>query len=96
MHLGYVDSPLSAAAAAMLKVRRPTGSPNLDVALAWHIVKRDGVESVVHDGGTFGYVSIAGFNLKSRVGIVVLANAFTLAGVSDFGLHLLDPAMPAK
>jgi hypothetical protein len=48
------------------------------------------------DGGTFGFASFIGFDVKAKVGVVVLANSFSLAtGVADeVGLHLLDTSMP--
>jgi serine-type D-Ala-D-Ala carboxypeptidase/endopeptidase len=94
VHLGYVDSPLASTAASMLGVRRATGAPGVEVALGWHIVTSGRGEIVVHDGGTFGYRSFAGFNPKRRVGIVVLSNAFTFACCNDLGEHLLDPVVP--
>ena len=81
--------------AAMLAVRRPTGSPNLgDVALAWLITKPSDHEIVWHNGGTGGYRSFIGFDPKARVGVVVLSNTFTAAGVDDIGMHLLDSHVP--
>ena len=39
-HLGYVESPLGPAMAAMTKVRRAGGGPQTDIALAWIVAKR--------------------------------------------------------
>ena len=47
-----------------------------------------------HNGGTGGYQSFIGFLPKSKVGVVVLSNASTSAGVDDIGMHLLDPRIP--
>jgi CubicO group peptidase (beta-lactamase class C family) len=93
-NLGYVKSPLAAAMASMLKVRRPTGAPGLEIALGWHIFTRDGHEVMWHNGGTGGYRSFIGYDLKSGVGVVVLSNTETTAGVDDIGQHLLNPAVP--
>jgi CubicO group peptidase (beta-lactamase class C family) len=49
---------------------------------------------VWHNGGTGGYRSFIGFDPRSRVGVVVLSNAGTTAGVDDIGRHLLDPQVP--
>jgi serine-type D-Ala-D-Ala carboxypeptidase/endopeptidase len=95
-NLGYIKTPLAPAMAAMLKTRRPTGIPGLEIALAWHIFERDGREIVWHNGGTGGFRSFIGFDPASRVGVVVLSNAFTVAGVDDIGEHLLDPLVPLK
>jgi D-alanyl-D-alanine-carboxypeptidase/D-alanyl-D-alanine-endopeptidase len=87
-------SPLAPAMAAMLKVRRPTGSVGLEIGLGWFIVTRDGNEIVWHNGGTGGYRSFVGYDPKRHLGIVVLSNAETAAGVDDIGMHLLDPSAP--
>lgn len=89
--LGYSPSPLAPAMAAMLQVRRPTTIPGMEIALGW-LVARNGI--VWHNGGTYGFRSFVGFLPKSRVGVVVLANTFTIAGVDDIGMHLLDGSIP--
>jgi len=93
-NLGYVKSPLAPAMAAMLTVRRPTGSPGLDIGLGWHILTRDGHEIVWHNGGTGGFRSFIAFERKTGIGVVVLSNAETLAGVDDIGQHLLNSNAP--
>ena len=93
-NLGYVKSPLAPAMTAMLAVRRPTGTPGLDVGLAWHILTRDGHEIVWHNGGTGGFRSFIGFERKTGIGVVVLSNAETPAGVDDIGQHLLNTNAP--
>ncbi|MGA3185819.1 MAG: serine hydrolase [Bryobacteraceae bacterium] len=94
-NLGYVKSPLAPAMAAMLDVRRPTGTPGLDVALAWHIFSNAAGGTIIwHNGGTGGYRTFMGYDPKTRIGVVVLANASTAAGVDDIGLHLLDAKAP--
>jgi serine-type D-Ala-D-Ala carboxypeptidase/endopeptidase len=93
-NLGYTKSPLAPAMAAMLKVRRPTGQPGLEVALAWHIYTTNDKEIVWHNGGTGGYRSFMGFDPKARVGVVVLSNTSTTEGVDDIGRHLLDASVP--
>ncbi|MGB7761519.1 MAG: serine hydrolase [Bryobacteraceae bacterium] len=95
-NLGYKKSPLQPAMAAMLEVRLPTGQPNLQQALGWHVLQRKDRDLIWKDGGTFGFGSFIGFDIKAKVGVVVLANSFSLAtgGVDDIGLHLLDTALP--
>jgi CubicO group peptidase (beta-lactamase class C family) len=93
-HLGYVESPLGPAMAAMTKVRRAGGGPQMDIALAWHVAKRERGEIFWHNGGTGGYRSFMGYDPKSRVGVVVLSNMMTSAGVDDIGMHLLDSSVP--
>jgi serine-type D-Ala-D-Ala carboxypeptidase/endopeptidase len=93
-NLGYMKSPLAPAMAAMLKVRRPTGQPGLEVALGWHIRTIDGKEIVWHNGGTGGYRSFMGFDRAARTGVVALSNTSTAIGVDDIALHLLDAKAP--
>jgi serine-type D-Ala-D-Ala carboxypeptidase/endopeptidase len=93
-NLGYVKTPLAPAMAAMVAVRRPTGVPGLEVGLAWHILTRDGHEIVWHNGGTGGFRSFIGFERKTGMGVVVLSNAETPAGVDDIGQHLLNANAP--
>jgi serine-type D-Ala-D-Ala carboxypeptidase/endopeptidase len=93
-NIGIEKSPLAPSMAAMIPPRRPTGNPGLEIALGWHILTRDGHEIIWHNGGTGGYRTWIGFELKSRTGVVVLSNTSTTADVDDIGLHLLDPAFP--
>jgi serine-type D-Ala-D-Ala carboxypeptidase/endopeptidase len=93
-NLGYTTSPLAPAMAAMLNVRRPTTTDNMQVALGWHILTSHGREIVWHNGGTAGYRTFMGFDRTARTGVVVLSNAGTVAGPDDIGRHLLDPALP--
>ncbi|HMD97064.1 MAG TPA: serine hydrolase [Terriglobia bacterium] len=94
-NLGYAKTPLAPAMASMLTVRRPTGPPLMgEIGLAWIITKPSTDEIVWHNGGTYGYRSFVGFDLKTRVGVVVLSNTFTGAGVDDVGMHLLDSHVP--
>jgi serine-type D-Ala-D-Ala carboxypeptidase/endopeptidase len=94
-NLGYTQSTLAPAMAAMVAVRRPTGAPGLgEIGLGWLIVKPTTDEIVWHNGGTGGYRSFMGYDRSTRVGVVVLSNTFTAAGVDDIGMHLLDPHVP--
>ncbi len=93
-NLGYVKSPLAPAMAAMLKVRRPTGMPGLEIALGWHIRTIDGKEIVWHNGGTGGFRSFMGFDPAARTGVVALSNTSTTMGVDDIAMHLLDAKTP--
>lgn len=94
-NLGSVKSPLATAMAAMLSVRRPMGPPGAgEIGLGWLVTKPKDDEVVWHNGGTYGYRSLVGYNTKTRVGVVVLSNMFTAAGVDDIGMHLLDSHAP--
>ncbi|HWC97124.1 MAG TPA: serine hydrolase [Candidatus Sulfopaludibacter sp.] len=85
--LGYSESPLTPSMKAMLHVRRPVGKASFEIGLGWFVLG----EVVWHDGGTGGFRSFAGYNPKTRAGVVVFSNACTLCGVSDIGMHLLNP-----
>jgi D-alanyl-D-alanine-carboxypeptidase/D-alanyl-D-alanine-endopeptidase len=92
-YLGYTKTPLAAAMTSQLAVRRPTGTPNLDIALGWHILRGDdGRELVWHNGGTGGYHSFIAYDAKRRTGVVVLTNANP--SIDDIGQQLFAP--PAK
>jgi len=93
-NLGYTKSPLSPALAIMLKTRKQTGVPGLEIALGWHISTHEGQEIIWHNGATGGYRAFVGYSLKSKVGVVVLSNAYTTAGIDDIGQHLLDIKYP--
>lgn len=95
-NLGYKKSPLQPAMAAMLEVRLPGPALNFQQVLGWHILQRNGRDLFWKDGGTYGFASFISFDAKAKVGVVVLANSFSLtSGVADeVGLHLLDPSIP--
>ena len=88
--LGYKESPLAPAMKAMLEVRRPLGKTKFEIGLAWQIFG----ETAWHGGGTGGFRSFVAYDLKDRIGVVVLSNASTPSGVDDIGLHLLNPKLP--
>jgi CubicO group peptidase (beta-lactamase class C family) len=90
--LGYKESPLAPAMKAMLEVRRPVGK--IEIGLAWFINSIDGREIALHDGGTIGFCSFAGYDAEERIGVVVLSN--TLSNVDDIGFHLLNPKAPLR
>ena len=64
------------------------------VGLGWHIKVADGLEVVLHNGGTGGYRTFAGFIKGGDKGVVVLANSS--ASADDIGMHLLNPKVPLK
>ena len=86
--MGLHDTPLRAAFARMLSVRKDTGMPSIQIAMAWHIFTRFGTDIVWHNGGTYGFRSFAGFNPATKTGVVVLCNTF--ADNDDIGVHVLD------
>ncbi len=93
-NLGYVKTPLAAAMAAEVSIRRPTGVPNMEIAYAWHVLTKDGNSIIWHNGGTGGYRTFMGYDPKRRAGVVVLSNISTAEGPDDIGRHLLDASYP--
>jgi CubicO group peptidase (beta-lactamase class C family) len=95
--LGYSESALSPAIAATRARWSPAGS-GMEIGLGWLKRSKKGSEIIWHNGGTGGYRSFVGFDPKARVGIVILTNVSTTAGVDDLGFYLLDsesPLLPA-
>jgi len=90
--LGYTTSPLGPAMAAMVRDRQKIEEG--EIALGWFIRSHGGVEIVSHGGTTAGYRSFIGYDPKARIGVVVLSNTGTGAGVEDIGIHLLNPRVP--
>jgi hypothetical protein len=70
-------------------VQSGTGASNLEIALGWHVLKKEGSEIVWHNGGTGGYRSFLGFDKSSGRGVVVLSNSAN--DIDDIGRHLLNP-----
>ncbi|MBV8847891.1 MAG: serine hydrolase [Bryobacterales bacterium] len=88
--LGYKETPLAPAMKAMLEVRRPGPAGKMEIGLAW-LIFGDGA---FHDGDTEGFCSFAGYNPKAGTGVVVLSNTFTLTGVVDVGIHVVNQKIP--
>ena len=88
-NLGYTKSPLAAAMADEVSIRKPAGA-GMEIAYAWHVITQDGNSIVWHNGGTGGYRSFMGYDPKTRVGVVVLSNISTPEGQDDIGRHLIN------
>ncbi len=95
-NLGYIKTPLAAAMAAEVSIRRPAGAPDMEIAYGWHVQTKNGNSIIWHNGGTGGYRSYMGFDPKGRAGVVVLSNVSTPAGPDDIGRHLLDGSYPLE
>ena len=93
-NLGFTQTPLASAMAAEISIRKPTGTPNLEIAYAWHVLSKEGRTIIWHNGGTGGYRTWMGFDPKARAAVVVLSNISTNEGPDDIGRHLLDPSYP--
>jgi hypothetical protein len=93
-NLGYTKTPLAAAMADEISIRRPAGGPDMQIAYNWLIQTKNGNSIVWHNGGTGGYRTYMGFDPKNRTGVVVLSNVSTAEGPDDIGRHLLDASYP--
>jgi len=87
-NMGQGNSPLSA---TMAKTHVPLhrATLGLKAGLGWLKFSFFGWEYTWHNGGTGGYRSFIGFNLKEGRGAVVLANEAN--AVDDVGRHLILP-----
>jgi CubicO group peptidase (beta-lactamase class C family) len=50
-------------------------SEHLGIGLAWHILKKEDLPILLHDGGTAGYSSCMALSRKKKIGVVVLSNS---------------------
>lgn len=94
MALGKRETSLAPALALTLSPRRPTGVFDNEIGIGWGIMKVEDDEMIWHDGGTGGYTAFIGFLVKKKIGVALLSNSYVDAGVTDIGLHLLNPAIP--
>ncbi len=88
------DTPLKPAMHRMRALRHDTGKPDLDILMGWHLYTKYNTEIVWQDGNTPGYWAFAGFDPKSKTGVVVLSN--TYLDIDDIGLHALERQWPAN
>ena len=93
-NLGYTHTPLDAAMAAEISIRRPTDAPRVEIAYGWHVITKGDRSIIWHNGGTGGYRTFMGFDPKTRAGVVVLSNTSTPTGVDDIAVHLLNTTFP--
>jgi serine-type D-Ala-D-Ala carboxypeptidase/endopeptidase len=91
-NLDLNPSPINASLQKTHLIQRQIDSPNMAIALGWHVFKLKGSEIICHEGGTGGFRSFIGFSKTQRLGIVVLGNSES--DVSDLGFHLLDSRSP--
>jgi serine-type D-Ala-D-Ala carboxypeptidase/endopeptidase len=87
-NLDLQSAPINASLQKTHKIQQQADSPNVAIALGWHVLKVKDSEIIFHNGGTGGFRSFIGFSKTQRLGIVVLGNSEN--GVTDLGLHLLD------
>ena len=87
------SQPLGPVLATTHISQHETASPQVTIALGWHIFHApDGAGIVFHTGGTGGYRTFIGFDPTKRIGVVSLTNSAIDA--SDIALHLIDHGIP--
>jgi len=89
-NLGLVDTRLGPALRDTHVARATTDAAELSIALGWHVYTVNGRRIVWHNGGTYGAYGFVAFDESARVGVVVLANTFSLTPTLDgIGLRTL-------
>jgi serine-type D-Ala-D-Ala carboxypeptidase/endopeptidase len=91
-NLQLTSTPLNATLQKTHLIQHSTETPNVKIAIGWHVLNHNGTEIIMHDGGTGGFRSFIGFVKQKRLGVVVLSNSEN--DISDIGLHLLDESIP--
>ena len=86
---------LSRVFASLLKVRHPTDKADVEAASGWMVSRTLGEEHAWKDGATLGYSSFAGYSLRSRDALVLLANGQCGPSFGVFGRHVLNVRFPA-
>lgn len=80
---------------SLLKMRHPTDKPDVETASGWMISRTLGEEHAWKDGATAGYSAFAGYSLRSRDALVLLANGQCGPSFGVFGRHVLNVRFPA-
>ena len=88
-NLGLRQSPVLT---AMQRSHQPNETAKMQMGLGWGINRAWDAEIRNHSGGTGGYITYLGIDLKRRRGVVVLSN--TLNDITDIGVHLLESRVP--
>lgn len=86
---------LSSAFANLLKMRHPTDKTDTDAASGWMVSSTAGEDHAWKDGATIGYSSFAGYSLRSRDALVLLANGQCGESFAMLGRHVLNIRFPA-
>ena len=92
-NMGLTRTQLEAAMTLAHAPRHDKAGGSL-TGLGWFTEKGSQGDIIWHNGATGGYMSFAGFNVKTGKGVVVLTN--TDSGVDDIGMHVLDTNVPLK
>jgi len=66
------------------------------MGMNWFLLARNGRTIVVHEGGTGGFSSFAGFDRTAKRAAVLLSDTalVTIGGLGQLGIHLLDSSAP--
>ena len=91
-----MDVNPSSLLAAMKLTQHPLhdADRNMKIGMGWHIVPNDGDTIVWHSGGTTGYRTFAGFNLRSKRAIVILNNSAKTT--DDLGMYYFNQNIPIE
>lgn len=85
--------PLARAMAFAIRPRRPYVGVD-SIGLAWHHLHLDGADIVWHNGGTGGFRSWLGVDIRHRKSVVVLANAGGGFPIDGIGVSLMRGTPP--
>ena len=88
-NMGFSKSPLTKLM-QQCHQKQYASVPAFAVGLGWMLYNSNDAELVWHNGGTGGFRSYLGFNLKTQRGVVILSNS-SKDWPEELGLLLLDP-----
>ena len=101
--LHWISEPVGMDTQAQLKPRRPTDSPDTEIAMGWRVTTTPQGPIVWTGDDAGGYSSVMAVDLKAKVAVVVLADAETPVGLDELAFHILTgsplaqpPAAAAK
>ncbi len=90
--LEQFDHPLKEAFRLCLRRHGARDDPRAGIGLAWHSGALPGRVAFNHDGATFGFSTSLWLDPAKGNASAVLSNA--AIGVTDIGLHLVEPQVP--
>lgn len=80
---------------AFLAMEKPRGSAGgaMKIGLAWHLLERDDLRLVWHNGGTGGFSSFVAFERATGRSLVILSSS-NAPDVTGIGLNAFESALP--